>query len=159
MAGIHGALIMNVAENVEFTDEEKVQAMDVRAIDKERIARQIMVVDDEFDVTVFYKLSLEYYGFVVDAFNEPREALLSFKSSYYDLVILDIKMPDMDGFELYRELKKIDPAVKACFLTANERYYEEFRDGEDNKIDRELFLRKPVENQKLIDKINLLISK
>ena len=77
MAGIHGALIRNVAENVEFTDEEKVQAMDVRAIDKERIARQIMVVDDEFDVTVFYKLSLEYYGFVVDAFNEPREALLS----------------------------------------------------------------------------------
>ena len=75
------------------------------------------------------------------------------------MVILDIKMHDMDGLELYRELKKIDPAIKACFLTANERYYEEFRGGEDNTIDRELFIRKPVENQELIDKINQLISK
>ena len=75
--------------------------------------KPIMVVDDESDLTVFYKISLEYYGFVVDTFNGPKEALSSFKSNYYDLVILDIKMPEMNGFELYREIKEIDLTVKA----------------------------------------------
>ena len=74
-----------------------------------------MIVDDDSDLTLFYKMSLEYYGFVVDTFNEPKEALSSFKSNYYDLVILDIKMPEMDGFELYREIKEIDPTVKVLF--------------------------------------------
>jgi len=59
---------------------------------------QIMIVDDDSDLTLFYRISLEYYGFVVDTFNEPKEALSSFKPNYYDLVILDIKMPEMDGF-------------------------------------------------------------
>lgn len=57
--------------------------------------KQIMVVDDESDLTEFYKISLEHYGFVVDTFNEPKEALSSFESNYYDLIILDIKMPNM----------------------------------------------------------------
>jgi CheY-like chemotaxis protein len=59
----------------------------------------------------------------VDTFNDPQEALLSYKSDYYDLVILDIKMPKMDGYELYDEIKKKDPQAKICFLTASEPYY------------------------------------
>jgi DNA-binding response OmpR family regulator len=121
--------------------------------------KQIMVVDDESDLTVFYKISLEYYGFVVDTFNEPKEALSSFKSNYYDLVILDIKMPDIDGFELYREIKEIDPTVKACFLTASELYHEEYRDKDYRTLDKELFVRKPVGNEELVEKIKRLISK
>ena len=120
--------------------------------------KSIMVVDDESDLTVFYKISLEYYGFVVDTFNEPKEALSSFKSNCYDLVILDIKMPEMDGFELYREIKEIDPTVKACFLTASELYHEEYRDKAYCTLDKELFIRKPVENEELIKKIKRLIS-
>ena len=117
-----------------------------------------MVVDDESDVTIFYRITLEYYGFVVDTFNEPREALLSLKSDYYDLVILDIKMPDMNGFELYKEMKEKDPAVKACFLTCD-LYYEKFRNKEYSTLDKELFIRKPIENQELIEKIKQLISR
>jgi DNA-binding response OmpR family regulator len=120
--------------------------------------KQIMVVDDESDITGFFKISLEYYGFVVDTFNEPKEALSNFKSEYYDLVILDIKMPDIDGFELYMEIKKIDQAVKACFLTASEFYYEEFRHEDFRTLDKELFIRKPIENEELIKKIKRLIS-
>ena len=59
------------------------------------------------------------------AFTDPVLALKNFKAWSYDLVILDIKMPEMDGFELHRQLKKTDNATKICFLTASEMYYEE----------------------------------
>src|SRR5262245_46199825 len=121
--------------------------------------KQIMVVDDESDLTLFYRMSLEYYGFVVDTFNEPNDALSSVKPNYYDLVILDIIMPYMDGFELYKEIKVKDPNVRVCFLTASERFYEEFRSKEHCTLDKELFIHKPIENEKLIKKIKQLISK
>ena len=120
--------------------------------------KQIMVVDDESDITLFVKISLESHGLVVDTFNEPNEALSSFKSNYYDLVIIDLKMPEIDGFELYREIKKRDPAVKACFLTASELYHKEFRDEEYITLDNELFIRKPIENEELIKKIKRLVT-
>lgn len=60
----------------------------------------------------------------MDTFNDSNEALSRFKPDYYDLVILEIKIPKMDGFELYNELKKRDSNVKVCFLTASELYYK-----------------------------------
>ena len=68
--------------------------------------KRILAVDDEPDITRLCSLALEYYGFKVDTFNDSEEALSNFKPDHYDLVILDIKMPKMDGFELYDELKK-----------------------------------------------------
>ena len=68
--------------------------------------KKILAVDDEADLTMLCSLALEYHGFKVDTFNDPQEALSNFKPDYYDLVILDIKMPKMDGFELYDEIKK-----------------------------------------------------
>ena len=118
-----------------------------------------MVVDDESDLNLFYKMLLEFHGFKVDTFNDPRKALLSFKPDYYDLVILDIKMPGIDGFELNDELQKIDGKVNACFLTASELYYKEFRKKEYNALDKELFIRKPIEDEELIKQINKLIRK
>jgi CheY-like chemotaxis protein len=138
-----------------FTTET---SSDVKSMDKGVERKQIMVVDDESDLTLFYQTSLEYYGFVVDTFNEPKEALSNFKPNYYDLIILDIKMPNMDGFELYREMKEKDPDIKVCFLTASELYYEEFRDKEFSTLDKELFIRKPIGNEDLTKKIKRLVS-
>jgi DNA-binding response OmpR family regulator len=121
--------------------------------------KRIMVVDDESDLTLFYKMSLEFHGFEVDTFNDPRKALSNFKPNYYNLVVLDIKMPGMDGFELNKELQKIDDKVNVCFLTASELYYKEFRKEEFCALDKELFIRKPVENEELIKEINRLIRK
>ncbi|MPZ08145.1 MAG: response regulator [Nitrososphaeraceae archaeon] len=121
--------------------------------------KRIMVVDDEHDLTLFYRMSLEYYGFEVETFNESKQALSSFKPDYYDLIILDIKMPEMDGFELYREIKERDPNAKACFLTASELYYKEFRTKEYSALDKELFIRKPIGNEELIKEIKRLIRK
>jgi two-component system, OmpR family, response regulator ChvI len=74
-----------------------------------------------------YKTGLEQNGFLVDDFNDPVQALLSFRAGQYDLLLLDIKMPKMNGFELYREIQKIDDKVKVCFITAFVTYYESLR--------------------------------
>jgi DNA-binding response OmpR family regulator len=120
--------------------------------------KRILVVDDEPDLTKLCSLALKYYGFEVDTFNDSEEALSNFKPDYYDLVILDIKMPKMDGFELYEQLKKKDNDVKVCFLTASELYYEEFRKKEYHALDKRLFIRKPIGNEQLLKDVNRIMS-
>jgi DNA-binding response OmpR family regulator len=86
-----------------------------------------LIVDDEPDVILTLKTVLEVNGFKVDAFNDPILALSNFKTGSYTLVLTDIKIPKMNGFKLYQEIKKIDDKVKVCFMTAYDMYYEEFR--------------------------------
>jgi DNA-binding response OmpR family regulator len=86
-----------------------------------------MAVDDESDITFMLKFILEQCGFFIDVFNDPGEALINFKAEYYDLILLDIVMPKMNGFELYQEINRIDRNVKVCFLTAYEASYETLR--------------------------------
>ena len=119
-------------------------------------SRNILLVDDELDVIYTIKNMLEDNGFQIDSFNDPITALKSYKSNFYDLVILDIKMPKMDGFELYTKLREQDSKVKICFLTASEMYYEKFRKthSEFSKIiDEECFIQKPIKAKDLIRKI------
>jgi DNA-binding response OmpR family regulator len=120
--------------------------------------KKILAVDDEPDLTMICSLALEYYGFKVDTFNDPHEALSKFKPGYYDLVILDIKMPRMDGFEMYDRLKKKDNDVNVCFLTASELYYEEFRKKEYSALDKNLFIKKPIDNEDLLREVNRLMK-
>jgi two-component system response regulator ChvI len=120
---------------------------------------RILIVDDEPDLTKVSTMALEYHGFKVDTFNDSQEALSKFKPGSYDLIILDIKMPKMDGFELYHEIKKKDNNAKICFLTASELYYEEFRNKEYRALDRNLFIRKPIDNEDLVKQINKMIKK
>jgi CheY-like chemotaxis protein len=75
--------------------------------------------------------------------------------SHIPIVILDIKMPAMNGFELYKEIKKKDPNTKICFLTAAEEYYEELRKEEEYcALDKNLFIQKPISNEEIIREIN-----
>jgi DNA-binding response OmpR family regulator len=120
--------------------------------------KRILLVDDEPDLTQVSTLTLEYHGFKVDSFNDPQEALSKYKPGSYDLVILDIKMPKMDGFELYHKIKKKDNNANICFLTASELYYEEFRKKEYGALDRNLFIRKPIDNEELIKEIKKMIK-
>jgi CheY-like chemotaxis protein len=118
--------------------------------------KRILLVDDENDICFTFKETLEDSGFITDTYNNPVSALNNFKPHIYDLVILDIKMPDMNGFELYKEIKKIDPNTKICFLTAGEEYYEELRKEEEYcALDKEdLFIQKPISNEEIIREIN-----
>ena len=119
--------------------------------------KRIAIVDDEPDITAVLKKGLEQNGFAVDTFNDPRVALSNFKPLYYDLMIIDIRMPHINGFDLYRELKKKDSSVRVCFLTAFEIYYEEFRKMFPN-IDVRAFVRKPVGIAALVKQINAVIE-
>ena len=105
---------------------------------------------------------LDGAGYEVHSFTSPMLALENFKSAFYDLVLLDIKMPEMDGFELRRQIRKIDSAVKVCFITASELYYKEFRKElvpeEDRTLDKDRFLRKPIQNEELIKEITGIIN-
>ena len=88
---------------------------------------RILIVDDEVDITTIYTLGLQDNGFKVDAFNDPLQALSGFKSGIYSLVLLDYKMPKMNGFELYQEIRKVDAKVKICFVTAFDIYPGEIK--------------------------------
>jgi CheY-like chemotaxis protein len=118
---------------------------------------RILIVDDEADLNMLFRLTLERYGFKIDTYTSPLLALSDFKPGFYDLVVLDIKMPQMDGFELYKELKKKDNSLKICFLTASEMYYEKFRKQEYESMDKNLFIRKPISNKDLVEKLNKII--
>jgi DNA-binding response OmpR family regulator len=111
--------------------------------------KRVLVVDDEVDIMPTLKLCLEENGFTVDAYNNPVSAINNFKAGLYDLLMIDIKMPDVNGFELYKEIKKKDNEVRVCFLTAGDTYYTSYADI-CNTLGVECFIQKPIENGELI---------
>jgi DNA-binding response OmpR family regulator len=103
---------------------------------------------------------LEENGFKVDSFTDPLSALENYKeeAGMYDLLILDMKMPQMNGFELYRQIKKIDDKVKVCFLTAGEMDYEQFTKELFPPLENNCYIQKPIENETLIKRLNRILS-
>ena len=116
----------------------------------------ILIVDDEIDITLAFKKGLESNGFMVDIYNDPVTALLNFKSDFYDLILVDVRMPKMNGFELYQEIEKVDKKSKVCFITAFEVYYHALREIFPT-LEVSCFIRKPIEIDDLVKRINLEI--
>jgi two-component system, OmpR family, response regulator ChvI len=98
---------------------------------------------------------LESQGFHVDTFTDATSALLQFKAGFYDLLILDIKMPEMNSFELYKEIKKKDDRVKVFFLTALSEMqdYDAFRKEVSPKEGERYFIAKPIENDEILKRV------
>jgi DNA-binding response OmpR family regulator len=122
---------------------------------------RVLVVDDEPDLVLILKMVLEDNGFKVDSFTDPLSALENFKgesAGMYELLILDMKMPGINGFELYRQIKKIDDKVKVCFLTASEMDYEQFRKELIPALDNNCYIQKPIETEMLIRRLNRILS-
>jgi two-component system, OmpR family, response regulator ChvI len=124
---------------------------------KSKTQGKILIVDDEPDITESFGLALEDSGFEVDKQNDPAVALASFKPNVYSLLILDIKMPKMDGFELYDKIKVIDKKVNVFFISAFEvdpvalsRQYPGL------KIEN--FLPKPIQIPELIKRVEEQIA-
>jgi two-component system, OmpR family, response regulator ChvI len=115
-------------------------------------------VDDEPDMTTMLKMALECAGFTVDIFNDPVLALKSYKPNLYDLVILDVMMRKMDGFELYNQLNKVDPSIKVCFLTASSEMYRELGKERHCELIKDLFLQMPLPINRIIKEISMRID-
>ena len=119
---------------------------------------KILIVDDEDDITSSFKRILEIHGFEVDAFNDSMLALSKFKANYYDIALFDIKMPYIDGFDLYKKIKEIDNNIRICFLTASEAYYQQFREKDYSQLSRDLFIQKPIELEELLKRIEHVLK-
>jgi two-component system, OmpR family, response regulator ChvI len=119
--------------------------------------KRILIVDDEPDVNLALRIVLEENNFIVDSFNDPLLALENFKANLYDVLILDIKMPKKDGFEVYKEVMKIDNRVKVCFLTAGDVNYRSLKETFPT-LDEDQFIRKPIENTELIRQVHKIIN-
>jgi DNA-binding response OmpR family regulator len=113
-----------------------------------------MIIDDDIDITNLFSTFLEYNGYSVDAYTNPIEAINNFRKNSHDLIILDLKMPKMDGMTLYLKIKEIDDKVIICFTTANINYIKQLQKG---IIDIEkIVLYKPVLLKDLKNKIDSL---
>src|SRR3989442_3231444 len=118
--------------------------------------KRILIIDNEGDITFTFKKGLEQTGlFTVDTFNDPQEVLFDFKPGMYDLLLIDIRMPKMSGYELYKELRKIDAKIKVIFLTASEPF-EDFQKVFPT-FNLNYYVLKPVEISGLIKKVNSII--
>ncbi len=115
--------------------------------------RKILVVDDEPDITASIKKGLEKNGFSVETYNDPLQAVKEYRHGAYDLMIIDIKMPKMNGFEFYREIKKKNDTAKICFFTAFEIFYDEFKKVFPN-LEVKCFIRKPISINDLVTRID-----
>ena len=125
------------------------------------MTKKVFLIDDEPDITYTLEKVLGDNGFAVDTFNDPLLALDNYKTNFYDLVILDIKMPKMDGFELYIKLREKDPNVKICFLTAITTYKEDFRKRRlemGKTINEDYFIQKPINTKDLIKKLTSIMN-
>jgi CheY-like chemotaxis protein len=114
---------------------------------------RVMIVDDEQDITTVFRLGLENNQFIVTTFNDPIEALSRFKPGLFDLLILDIRMPGMNGFQLYHKIRDIDNRVKVCFLTAFEEARGEFKSSFPFLEEVKCYLKKPITVQDLIKRL------
>lgn len=128
------------------------------SIEQKSNSKRIFLIDDDPDVTLFFKMALEGAGFIVDAYNDPIQAISKFRSNFYDLLLIDIRMPVLDGFRLYKKLRRRDK-VKACFITSFEEYYQSIKQ-EHPLLEKELscLIRKPITLKDLINHVKNVLN-
>ncbi|HJT85987.1 MAG TPA: response regulator [Nitrososphaeraceae archaeon] len=118
--------------------------------------KRILIIDDDEDITILFKAFLECNGYKVEAFTDPFNAILDFRKNKYDLIILDLRIPRIDGIAIYKKLKEIDEQVIICLTTADHSYLERLQKGIID-IDR-IVLYKPVFLKDLKNKIDSLLG-
>lgn len=118
--------------------------------------RRILIIDDDQDINNLFNLLLEHDGYKVNAYTDPVDALYAFRKNTIDLVLLDLKMPKMSGMLLYQKLRKIDPNLLFCFITADKEYIQYLKKSiaEIEKV----VIYKPIHLNDLRSKINSLLS-
>jgi CheY-like chemotaxis protein len=139
----------------EPTDSTDSQKETVNATTEEqRLSKVILIVDDDPDVTTVFGLGLEDGGFDVYTYNDPLEALSKFRPNFYDLLLVDINMPKIDGIELSRQILELDANVKICFITAGEANIEVLRELYPTR-NIGCYIKKPVTIEQLVRRVKV----
>ena len=115
--------------------------------------RRILLVDDEPDHCLIYQIVLQDAGFECASYTDPVKALQEFRPNFYDLVILDVKMPVLNGFEL-KKITEIDKIVHIIFITSLSEYYKDTRDESYPELRNTVYVQKSVSSQQLSEIIN-----
>ena len=145
-------------ENYQYSKEQQNEKLQ-KGEQKEKT--RILLVDDEHDTCIAYQIVLQESGFECISYTDSVKALQEFKPGYYDLVILDIKMPKLDGFALCEKIREIDESIPIIFITAAEQYYENFRKRYYPNLSNDVnvnCLQKPIGNQELMQIVNMTIA-
>lgn len=119
---------------------------------EQRLSKVILIVDDDPDMTSIFSLGLQDEGFEVYAYNDPLDALSEFRPNLYDLLLVDINMPRINGIELSRQLLELDSNVRICFITAGEANIEVLRELYPSR-DIGCFIKKPVTLDQLVKRV------
>jgi DNA-binding response OmpR family regulator len=122
---------------------------------------RILLVDDEPDTCMSYQMVLQNAGYECNSYTDSVKALKEFRPNYYDLCLLDIKMPMLNGFELYKKIREVDKSLYVIFITAAAEYYEKFRGRHYTEITNNYntsFIQKPIGNKELIQLVNMTIA-
>src|SRR5690348_14548313 len=128
----------------------------VPAITQEPSCKRVLIIDDHVDTAITFKVALESNSnkkeFKVYTYNDPLSALFEFKPDFYDLLLIDINLPYMNGFELYEKISKLDINVKVCFMSAGEVNHEAIREIHPS-LNIGCFIQKPVTVEYLIKRV------
>jgi CheY-like chemotaxis protein len=117
-----------------------------------------LLVDDEPDIVYLVATGLERHGFAVDCYTDPVLALQKFKTGLYQLLVLDIKMPRMDGIELFNRMIKEDDKVKVCFFSASNSFTSNFQNFFQDHPNKFLFISKPISISKMTEQIEQFLG-
>jgi DNA-binding response OmpR family regulator len=154
--GMHNDKIAksNKFEHTSFSNSigSQKETVNMTTIEEKRLSKVVLIVDDDPDMTSIFSLGLQDEGFEVYTHNDPLEVLSQFRPNFYDLLLVDISMPKMNGIDLSRQLLELDPNVKICFITAGEANIEVLRELYPTR-DIGCFIRKPVTIDQLVRRV------
>ncbi|MFL6407509.1 MAG: PleD family two-component system response regulator [Nitrososphaeraceae archaeon] len=120
--------------------------------------KRVLVVDDEPDTCIVYQIVLQDAGYECVSYTDSVKALKEYRPFYYDLILLDIKMPVLNGFELCKKIREIDKPVHIIFITASEAYYEKFRGQRFPELGKINYIQKPIGNEELVRIANTIVA-
>ena len=143
----------------QYPNKQKIQDKEILLLhNNQKKRKRILLVDDEPDICMVYQMVLEDAGYECIPYIDSIKALQEFRPQYYDLILLDIKMPALNGFDLCKKIREVDKAVHIIFITASEAYYEKFRSQHFPELGKINYIQKPIGNEELVQIVNMVVA-
>jgi DNA-binding response OmpR family regulator len=123
--------------------------------------RRILVIDNDSDICTVYQMVLQDEGYDCNSYTDSVKALQEFKAGSYDLILLDLKMPRLSGFDLCKKIREFDKIVKIFFVTgsSSQAFFEKITQDQDPLLKDIDYIQKPIANHELVSVIRNAFSK